>query len=184
MVVVFVVLSVFAGAGSNAVLTRAFAQSRHLTLVQQEKRTGPKPTPRWYWRWVDWRLGEGYAKAHRLERSLRPRRAPHAIPHWAWRKLHLFLLARTQGGSRTSTGSPGVQGGYATAIAYSRQPLSFKPTRVIRVASAGELKAAITDLQAGDLVKAAASFTVSGETVIAKRLSAPAVIDLTGYAVH
>ena len=185
MAVVLLVLCVFAGAGSNGLLTRAFGQSGQLTLVQQEKRLGPKPTPRWYWRWVDWRLGEGYAKGHRLERSLRPEHAPHAIPHWAWRKLHLFVLARKQGGgSGATTSSSGAPGGYAGATAYSRKPLPFKPLRVVHVASARELKGAIANLQAGDLVKAAASFTVSGETVIAKRLAAPAVIDLTGYAVH
>jgi hypothetical protein len=51
------------------------------------------------------------------------------------------------------------------------------------VSDATGLKNAIANLQPGDLVKATADFTVSGETVINKRLSAPAVIDLTGHSV-
>jgi hypothetical protein len=82
------------GMGSSALLSRAFAQSQHLSAVQQEKRIGPKPTPLWYRRWVQWRLGEGYAKRHALKPALRPMRAPEPIPNWAWRRLHFFLLAR------------------------------------------------------------------------------------------
>jgi hypothetical protein len=180
--VVLLVLSVFAGAGSNGVLARALGQSNQLTLGQQERRLGPKPTPLWYWRWVDWRLGEGFAKGHRLERSLRPERAPHAIPRWAWRRLHLFVLARAQRGSGTTTPSPGAHDGYAAAIAYSRSRPGFVPVRRVGVGDASELRAALADLQAGDLVVATGSFTVSGETVIAKRLSGPAVLDLAGVS--
>jgi hypothetical protein len=180
--VVLLVLSVFAGAGSNGVLNRASGQSRQLTLVQQERRLGPKPTPRWYWRWVDWRLGEGYAKNHRREQSIRPTLAPHGIPHWAWRRLHLFLRARLEGGGGSPTNPPEGRGGYAAAIAYSRGSLGFTPLRVVEVGSAGALRAAISHLRVGDLVKASGSFVVSGETVIAKRLSAPAVLDLSGVS--
>jgi hypothetical protein len=84
----------FAGLGSSAVLTRAFAEQKSLSAIQQEKRLGPKPTPRWYWRWQAWRLGEGYAKGQPREPNLRPIHAPQRIPAWAWRRLHFFLLVR------------------------------------------------------------------------------------------
>jgi Glycosyl hydrolases family 16 len=85
-----------AGTGSSAVLTRALAKSKPLTVIQREKRLGPKPTPHWYWRWVQWRLGEGFAKGHQFDQSMRPHRAPNRIPHWTWRRLHFSLLARKQ----------------------------------------------------------------------------------------
>jgi hypothetical protein len=84
-----------AGAGSSTIVARAFAQSKSLSAVEQEKRLGPKPTPHWYWRWVEWRLGEGYAKAHRLQPAFRPHKAPRRTPDWAWKRLHFFLVART-----------------------------------------------------------------------------------------
>src|SRR5207245_2586215 len=40
----------------------------------------------------------------------------------------------------------------------------------------------ISNLQAGDLVRATASFTVNGKTVIRNRLSAPAELDLSGVS--
>jgi hypothetical protein len=73
---------------------------------------------------------------------------------------------------------------YSSEIAYAQTPAPFTATRVIDVSSAAGLKSAISNLRAGDLVKATASFAVSGETVIAARLSAPAVIDLTGATVR
>src|SRR6516165_5098633 len=82
------------GMGTSALVARALAQSHQLSAAQQGKRIGPKPTPSWYWRWVQWRLGEGYAKGHALEIHLRPGRAPQQIPRWAWQRLHLFRLAR------------------------------------------------------------------------------------------
>jgi hypothetical protein len=55
------------------------------------------------------------------------------------------------------------------------------------VSSASQLQSAISNLQPGDLVKATANFTVSSSSsnalVIKNRLSAPAVIDLTGHTV-
>src|SRR5437870_9301452 len=94
--VVMLLLLGFAGVGSSAVLTRALGQPHTLSAAQHEKQIGPKPLPRWYWRWVEWRLGEGYAKRHQLEAGLRPRKAPRTIPDWAWERLHFFLLARTE----------------------------------------------------------------------------------------
>jgi hypothetical protein len=73
---------------------------------------------------------------------------------------------------------------YQQAISYTRRELPFTPRRTIDVSSASELKAAIANLGPGDLVKATASFTVSGQSVIKTRLTAPAVIDLTGYDVR
>jgi hypothetical protein len=95
--VVLSVLLLFAGVSSAAIVTRSLKPSRHLAAaIQQEKRLGPKPTPRWYWRWVEWRLGEGYAKGHAHEAALRPTRAPHRVPRWAWERLHYFVLARSE----------------------------------------------------------------------------------------
>src|SRR5436190_10735969 len=90
------VMVLCAGLGSSALLTRALAQSTKLTAIQQEKRLGPKPTPRWYWRWQSWRLGEGYAKGHRLQRDFRPQQASRPVPRWAWRRFHFFLLVRLE----------------------------------------------------------------------------------------
>ena len=84
------------GLGSSALVARALGQSQQLSAAQQGKRIGPKPTPSWYWRWVQWRLGEGYAKGHALKPGLRPAQAPHRVPDWAWQKLHFFLLARLE----------------------------------------------------------------------------------------
>jgi hypothetical protein len=176
--VVFLLLVMFAGAGTNGlVLSGASAQTHKLTPPQHERSVGPKPTPRWYWRWLDWRLGEGYARGHRLEPSVRPKETPQVIPHWAWHRLHFFLLARSQRGSGTTT-SAGA--GYASEIGYTRHRAAFRPLRVVAVSSAGGLRSAIANLRAGDLVRATASFAVAGETVISKRLSAPAVLDLSG----
>jgi hypothetical protein len=94
VVALFMLLA--AGMGSSALVARAFAQTHQVSAVQEEKRVGPKPTPSWYWRWVQWRLGEGYAKGHARTPRLRPRRAPQQVPNWAWQKLHYFLLARQE----------------------------------------------------------------------------------------
>jgi hypothetical protein len=93
--VVLVMLG-FAGAGSSAVVSRALAQSRSLSAVDREKRLGPKPTPHWYWRWVEWRLGEGFAAGHQRQPGFRPTQAPRRVPAWAWERLHYFLLARVE----------------------------------------------------------------------------------------
>jgi hypothetical protein len=202
----------FAGASSSAVLTRALAQSKSVSAVEQEKRLGPKPTPHWYWRWVEWRLGEGYASGRQLQPRLRPKNAPTRIQTWAWQRLHFFLLARKQrelagqdtGKKRrghtttgttttrttttstttttttTTTSSGGGGGTYADAISYTQTHPSFTPKRTIEVSNATQLQSAISNLQAGDLVQAPGSFTVSGETVIKNRLSSPAELDLTG----
>src|SRR5689334_3656889 len=91
---VVLLMVLFAGVGTSALLTRALAQPTTVSAIQQEKRLGPKPTPRWYWRWQAWRLGEGYAQGHRLQPEFRPQQAPHPVPHWAWQRLHFFQLAR------------------------------------------------------------------------------------------
>jgi hypothetical protein len=93
---VVLLMLAFAGAGSSALLTHALAQPKPLSATQQEKALGPKPTPHWYWRWSEWRLGEGYAKGHALQHSLRPKQAPQRIPAWAWQRLNFFRLAREQ----------------------------------------------------------------------------------------
>jgi hypothetical protein len=93
-VAVFMLLC--AGLGSSAFLSRALAQSHQLSAAREEKLIGPKPAPAWYWRWVQWRVGEGYAKGHALKPHLRPNHAPPRVPQWAWQKLHLFLLARSE----------------------------------------------------------------------------------------
>jgi hypothetical protein len=144
-----------------------------------EKRIGPKPLPPWYWRWVEWRLGEGYAKGHPHKSQLRPRHAPPLIRNWAWRRLHYFLLART---ATSGHPAPPSNGGvnFTRSIAYTRSRPSFAPARTIGVSNASDLLAAISNLQPGDLVKAKRPFTVSGITVIRNRLSSPAELDLAG----
>jgi hypothetical protein len=76
---------------------------------------------------------------------------------------------------------------YEQAISYTKTRAPFVPLRTIDVSSASQLKSALTDLRPGDLVRATADFTVSNSSsdalVIRNRLSAPAVIDLTGHTV-
>ena len=200
-VTLFILL--FAGVGSSSLLTRALAQPKQLTAIQKERRTGPKPVPHWYWRWVEWRLGEGYAKGHQGQRELRPVAAPRLIPDWAWQRLHFFLLARGQGlalpahqhrpkhgpppttttsttttGTTTTTPSGGES--YEQAIAYTQTRPSFTPSRTVDVSNASQLQAALSNLQPGDLVQATGSFTVTGTTLINNRLSSPAELDLAG----
>jgi hypothetical protein len=181
--VVFIVFAlVFAGVGSSALAEQSkTARSQQSATIRAEKRLGPKPLPGWYWRWVDWRLGEGYAKGHALEAQLRPDRAPRRIAPWAWRRLHLFLRARVLGGVQ---GGPVTNGSnsYDQAIAYTRQRPAFTPQRTITVHNAAQLQSAISNLQPGDLVKAQGSFTVNGGTVIRNRLAAPAELDLHGVS--
>jgi len=110
----------FAGVGSSALLARALAQQKSLTAAQQEKRLGPKPTPHWYWRWSEWRLGEGYAKGHALQRALRPKQAPQRIPGWAWERLHFFQVARTTlAAQRKRHGPPATTNSATTTSATS-----------------------------------------------------------------
>jgi hypothetical protein len=103
---VVVLTFMFAGVGSAAVASQRLAPAKQLAAaIAHEKRLGPKPTPSWYWRWADWRLGEGFAKGHAKQRSLRPKHAPHRIPRWAWQRLHYFLVARALHGG-TNPPSP------------------------------------------------------------------------------
>jgi hypothetical protein len=92
---VALLMLLFGGLGSSALLTRALAQ-QDSPAAHQAKQIGPQPTPRWYWRWTAWRLGEGYAKGHALQRNLRPDHAPRRIPLWAWHRLRVFLARRNE----------------------------------------------------------------------------------------
>jgi hypothetical protein len=187
---VLTLLLLLAGVASSAVGKQHLARSKPLAAIQREKQLGPKPTPHWYWRWVPWRLGEGFAKGHLRAADLRPKQAPHRIPLWAWRRLHFFLRVRasaskgqgtkktTTTGTKTTTPSSGET--YDQAISYTQTRPSFTPSRTIQVSNASELQSALSNLQPGDLVQAAGSFTVSGQTVIANRLSSPAALELTG----
>jgi hypothetical protein len=165
--------------GSTALAKRSSARSTESAAVRAEKRLGPKPTPHWYWRWIEWRLGEGYAKGHPRQTALRPAQAPPRIERWAWRRLRFFLLARTSRGIRSGPVSNGAQT-YTRAISYTRTRPAFTPKRTIAVTNASQLLSAISNLQPGDLVKATRRFTVNGSTVIRNRLSSPAQLDLTG----
>jgi hypothetical protein len=179
--VVVLVMLVLAGSSSSAVIDGALAQPKPLAAMRQAHRLGPKPTPRWYWHWQAWRLGEGYAKGHRRERDLRPERAPDPVPRWAWRRLHFFLLARTPAGAgtgTTKTGNPSAVASYRHAISYTQERPAFMPVREIDVSSAAGFKNALASLQPGDLVKATAPFTVYGTTRITSQLSSWAVLDL------
>jgi hypothetical protein len=71
-------------------------------------------------------------------------------------------------------------------VAYTNSRPGFVASRTIAVDSASGLLSALANLKPGDYVKATAPFTVRGETIIDKQLSAPAVVDLgTGAnAVH
>src|SRR3954447_15399897 len=125
-----VLMLVFASAGSSAFAKRSSARGNQSVAIREEKRLGPKPLPRWYWHWVEWRLGEGYAKNHPLESRLRPRGAPAHIERWAWRRLHFFLLARTSAGGGKGRVSNGGKT-YKQAISYSRTRPAFVPKRVV-----------------------------------------------------
>lgn len=116
---VVALMLLFAGVGTSAFLTHALAEQKSLTAVQQEKRLGPKPTPGWYWRWSEWRLGEGYAKGHPLQRNLRPKRAPRRIPNWAWQRLHYFQVARTELAAQRQGGGKGHRPPATTSAAAS-----------------------------------------------------------------
>ena len=180
--VVVLLMLVFAGLGSSALANQSSARSQQSATIRAEKRLGPNPLPRWYWRWVNWRLGEGYARGHRLQAHLRPADAPRQIERWTWQRLHLFLLARAQGGRVDPVSSGGRT--YRQAIGYTRQRPAFSPKRTIEVRNSTQLRTAVSNLRPGDLVKAAARFTVSSSSsaalVIDNRLSAPAELDLTG----
>jgi hypothetical protein len=217
LAVAALLMLLFGGMGSSALLARALAQPKPLATTRQEEQTGPRPTPRWYWRWTQWRLGEGYAKGHTLQSKFRPTQTPLHIPSWAWQRLHLFMRAREQralalaankphrshttttGTTGTSTSTPTTTTSsttttatttttssnttYDQAIAYTQTRPAFTPIRVIDVSNATELRSALANLQAGDLIEATAGFTVSGQTVIKSRLASPAVIDLSQYPV-
>jgi hypothetical protein len=196
---VLTLLLLFAGLASSAAGKKHLPKPKQLTPTQQERRLGPKPTPHWYWRWVPWRLGEGFAKGHPRGADLRPKQAPHRIPHWAWRRLHFFLRVRASAASKshrtkqtkakgtaqtkakgTAHAAPTSSSNYERAISYTGTRPSFVPMRTLMVSNAAELQAAISNLQPGDLVRAATKFTVNGETVIKNRLSSPAELDLSG----
>ncbi len=184
--VVFLFVLVFASLGSSALAKQSSARSAQSATIRKEKQLGPTPLPHWYWHWVEWRLGEGYAKGHGRQAHFRPSRAPRQIPRWAWQRLHLFRLARVLAGSRPGPASNGGET-YQKAISYTRNRPPFTPRRTVSVSSASQLQAAISNLQPGDLVKATANFTVSNSSssalIIKNRLSAPAEIDLTGVKI-
>lgn len=128
--VVLSVLLLFAGVSSAAIVSRQLsASSRAAAAVQHEKRLGPRPTPRWYWRWVEWRLGEGYAQGHALARHLRPARAPHRVPRWAWERLHYYLLARNlQARKNRPPQHPGTSPATTTTTTTSGTPTTSTTT--------------------------------------------------------
>jgi hypothetical protein len=83
----------------------------------------------------------------------------------------------------------GAKSAYLQSISYTQVRPVFVPVRVVDVASGSELRSAVADLQAGDLVRATADFTVTSSStgaalVISKQLSSPAVIDLSGHSVR
>jgi hypothetical protein len=77
----------------------------------------------------------------------------------------------------TTTTSSGTLS-YASAIAYADTRPAFTVLREVDVASQAELQSAITNIRAGDLVKATTGFSVSGEFKISVNPSGPAEIDL------
>ena len=180
LAIVALLMLMSAGMGSSALLARAFAQAKPLSAIQREKQLGPKPTPTWYWRWADWRLGEGYAKNHRLAASIRPRQAPRHIPRWAWQRLHFFLLARKERalakyGSRkkhkkpttttapaTTTSSGGSGSGGSAGVAAPVAPGSYSvPSGGVVVSSSAGL---VSALAAGDKTIVLADGTYGGSS--------------------
>lgn len=71
---------------------------------------------------------------------------------------------------------------YDSEISYTQNHPAFTPTRTVNVSTAGQLSSALSNLQAGDLVKATAAFTVTGETTLNKALTGHAELDLTGVS--
>jgi hypothetical protein len=182
VVVVALVMVVLAGSSSSGLINGALAQPQRLGAMLRAHRLGPKPTPLWYWHWQAWRLGEGYAKGHRLERYRRPKQAPRPVPGWAWRRLHFVLLARAGAGAAAgTTKSPGPVANYRYAISYTQVRPAFTPLREIDVSTAAGFRKALANLQPGDLVKATTPFTVYGTTRITNRLPSWAVLDLGAY---
>jgi hypothetical protein len=190
LAIVSVLMLLCGGLGSSALLARAFAQPKSLSAVQQEKRIGPKPIPHWYMRWVQWRLGEGYAKGHALKPGLRPSRAPRLVPRWAWRRLHFFLLARldrlpaawprrhrtptvtttttgtttsttTTTGATTTPSSGGGGSGGSGSVAPPAPPGSYSVPNGVTVSNSAQLTAA---LAAGDPTIILADGTYGGST--------------------
>jgi hypothetical protein len=96
----------------------------------------------------------------------------------------IVAAGASYGFDRALTTRPSV---YDQAVSYTKTRAPFDPARTVDVNSASQLESAIRTLRPGDLVKATASFTVSKASsnalVIKNRLSAPAVIDLTGHTV-
>ena len=85
-------------------------------------------------------------------------------------------------------GLTAAKSAYLQSISYSRSRSVFAAAREVDVASGSELRSAVANLQAGDLVRATADFTVTSSStgaalVISKQLSSPAVIDLSGHSV-
>ncbi len=84
----------------------------------------------------------------------------------------------------TTSSPPPPANSYEQAISYTQTPPIFVPIRTVNVTTAAQLKTAISELQAGDLVKATAPFTVSSSSgsalTITNRPSSTAELDLTG----
>ena len=56
-----------------------------------------RTTPRWFWRWANWRLGMGaYHSYGRASIRHRPAHIPTRIPRWAWARLKRGSLGRLE----------------------------------------------------------------------------------------
>src|SRR5262249_14262435 len=130
--IVLLFMLLFAGLGSSALVARSFAGAKPLTLIQREKRLGPKPPPHSYCGWLPWRLTK--SGGHRV----RPGQAPRRVPRWAWRRFHFFQLARARVAvPRGATAQASET--YEQAIAYTLKRPSFSAARTILVSNAAEL---------------------------------------------
>lgn len=94
----------------------------------------------------------------------------------------------TQATTTVATTTQGSTPTYASEIAYASALPAFTPTRTVNVTTAAGLKAALANLQAGDLVKATAPFTITvggsaDALTISSRLSSYAELDLTGVSI-
>jgi hypothetical protein len=115
-------------------------------------------------------------------RSCRHRTSTSTTSTTATSQTTTTATTSTTTSTTTTTTTTTVGGGsetYDQAIAYTQVRPPFTALREVDVGDATGFKNALANLQPGDLVKATAPFTVSGETIIGAKLSSPAVIDLT-----
>jgi hypothetical protein len=80
--------------GKATPLAKSFASMRAFLSLGGSRSSGTD-TPRWFWRWANWRLGMGrYQRFGRAHARHRPAGIPRRVPGWAWRRLRSGPLGR------------------------------------------------------------------------------------------